>query len=287
MGIFDLFKQRNVAARPPGPAPAPWPEPLASAHTPALATRCLDQLALLFPEGFHRLEVRAHIEQGACRVDGFDAQPAAVPTSAPAFPDDPGLRTALFGDALARFLVSLGLPIEESLAFNVFASDTSLTVCGKAFEASGPRLHDAGFFRALEAALAGFQARQDAFGARFAALSAGGLRWDRGAGALAVTDHANVVRALEAHVLGSYAPSEQSWCWVWANSALANARQDAIGTARDTSNVQLLREPGFACTEPFSFAVAALAAHTIDPNLCIWRWPQQAHLFFAVRLDQG
>ena len=68
-------------------------------------------------------------------------------------------------------------------------------------------------------------------------------------------------------MLGSYAPSEHTWCWVWANSGLENAEQAAIRRVRDETDLALLRQPGFDCTEPFSFAVAALAAHAIDRHL--------------------
>jgi hypothetical protein len=282
MSFLDRFR-RTPAAPPPKLSP--------SAQTPLCVTRCLDQLALLHPEGWRELEIRARVEHDgtAMRIDRVDVVPVASAEPIPELPDDPGVRTALLARALHQLCASVGMTPGSFSSVTAHATADALRILETTFAAGAGRLHDPAFFRALAPALrggqAGFHAWQEPFQHRFAERSAGGLRWDRAGGAFALTDAAGEASTVEALVLGSYAPAEHTWCWAWANSALENAEQAALRQVRDATDLAVLRQPGFDCTEPFSFAVAALAAHTIDPRLHVWRWPQRAHLFFAVRLD--
>ena len=286
MSFFDRFRKRPAASSPPT-------ELSPSEHTPLLVTRCIDQLALLHPEGWRDLEIRAHVENDgmAMLIDSVDVAPLASPESMPEFPDEARVRTSLLAMALHRLCTSVGMSPRSVDAFNAHVTADSIRILDKTFAGGGVRLYDSTFFRALTLALHGgqhaFGDRQEQFRNRFAERSAGGLRWDRGAGVLALTSADGETTTVEAHVLGSYAPSEHTWCWVWANSGLENAEQAAIRRVRDETDLALLRQPGFDCTEPFSFAVAALAAHAIDRDLHVWRWPQTAHLFFAVRFPDA
>jgi hypothetical protein len=282
MGFFDRF--RNAAA-----VPTPPREAVPSQHTPLLVTRCIDQLALLHPEGWRELELRAHVEDGAMRIDRIDVVPLASQDPIPEFPDDVGLRTALLATTLHRLCASLGMSPSGFEAFNSHVTEDSVQMFGGTFRGGEGRLYDRAFFRALAPALRGgvdgFRAWQDPFRRRFAEMSAGRLQWDRPGGSFALTNAAGETSTVEAFVLGSYAPSEETWCWAWANSGLENAEQSALRRVRDQTDLALLRQPGFDCTEPFSFAAAALAAYAIDPRLQVWRWPQAAHLFFGVLLS--
>ena len=281
MGLFDRFR------KPPGSSGLPAvlsPSP----QTPLLVTRCLDHLALLYPEGWRELEIRAHVgNDAAMRIDRVDVAPLASAPPVPEFPDDQGVRTALLATSVHRLCTSVGMP-ERDYAIDAHVTASSIRIADTTLTGGEGRLHDGAFFRALAAALRGgqraFHDWQEPFRHQFAERSAGGLRWDRAAGSFALTDASGKTSTVEALVLGSYAPSEHTWCWAWANRGLENADQAALRRMRDATDVALLRQPGFACTEPFSFAVAALAAHAIDPHLHLWRWPQRAHLFFAVRL---
>jgi hypothetical protein len=283
MSFFDRFRRRSITSSPP-------PEPSPSEHTPLLVTRCLDQLALLYPEGWRDLEIRAHVENddAGMFIDRIDVALVANAESITEFPDDPHVRTALLATNLHGLCASVGMSLHGTYAFNAQVTGDSIRILDKTFTSGGVRLYPPSFFIALAPALRGgqhaFHDWQEQFRHRFAERSAGGLRWDRAAGVLALTSAAGETSTVDAHVLGSYAPSEHTWCWVWANSGLEKAEQAAIRRVRDETTLALLREPGFDCTEPFSFAVAALAAHAIDPHLHVWRWPQSAHLFFAVRL---
>ena len=283
VSFFDRFRKRPAESSPPS-------ELSPSEHTPVLVTRCLDHLALLHPVAWRDLEIRAHIERDgtAMLIDGVDVTPLASAEPIPEFPDDLGVRTALLATDLHRLCTSVGMSTRGFCAFNAQVTDDSIRILDKTFVRGGERLYAPTFFRALAPALRGgqqaFHDRQEQFRHRFAEMSASGLRWDREAGVLALTNAAGETSAVEAHVLGTYAPSEHTWCWVWANSGLDNAEQAAIRRVRDETDLAILRQPGLDCTEPFSFAVAALAAYAIDPQLHVWRWPQRAHLFFAVRL---
>lgn len=283
VGFFDRFRKGTTTSSPPLDL-AP------SEHTPVLVARCLDHLALLHPTGWRDLEIRAHIESDstAMRIDSVDVTPLPSAEPIPAFPDDAGVRTALLATDLHRLCTSVGMSSRGFSAFNAHATDDWIRILDKTFACGGARLYAPTFFRALAPALRGgqqaFHDWQAQFRHRFAEMSAGGLRWDREAGQLTLTNAAGETSAVEAHVLGSYAPAEHTWCWVWANGGLENAKQAEIRRVRDETDLALLRQPGFDCTEPFSFAVAALAAYAIDPQLHVWRWPQRAHLFFAVRL---
>jgi hypothetical protein len=271
VSIFDRFRKPPAALS-------------ASEHTPLLVSRCLDQLMLLSPEGWQDVEVRARAENDAMFIDSIDVRPLATAAPIPAFPDDPHVRTALFAKTLQQLCTSVGMSARDTRAFHAHVTADSIRIADKTFAADGARLYTTAFFDALARALHAFQERQEQFRVRFAERSAGGLRWDRATGQLALTNAAAQTTTVDAHVLGSYAPTENTWCWVWANSGLQNAEQAAIRRIRDATQLAVLRQPGFDCTEPFSFAVAALAAHAIDPQLHLWRWPQRAHLFFAVRL---
>ena len=282
MGFLDRFR------KPPGASGSPAVlSP--SVHTPLLVTRCLDQLALLHPEGWQDLAIHAHVDGdgAAMRIDRVEVVPLAGTEPIPELPDDPGVRTALLAMSLHRLCTSVGLS-QRSYAIDARVAGDSIRILDTPFAGGEARLYDAAFFHALAPALRGnqraFHDWQEPFRQRFAERSAGGLRWDRAAGAFVLANAAGEETTAEAHVLGSYAPAEHTWCWAWANSALANADQTAIRRVRDAAALALLRQPGFDCTEPFSFAVAALAAHAIDPHLHVWRWPQRAQLFFAVRL---
>lgn len=281
MGFFDLFKKSRPT---PASAPSAPPEPAATAQTPRAVDEVLDHLALL--HGHSEVEILAHVDELRLGIDSVTVQPPV--TDRLEFPDDPAIRTAFLAQALHRLWASLGMRSDGFSSFNAFADDRSIQLMGQTFSGSGHRLHDAAFFRALAPALRGgqrgFAEWQEDFRVRFATMSEGRLSWDRAAGQFALDDAAGVTTRVEAHVLGSFSPDELTWCWAWANRALANADRAAISRVRDTSELRVLRDEGFACTEPWSFAVAALAAHAIDPSLHIWRWPQRAHLFFAVRL---
>ena len=83
MSFFDRCRKGSAASSPPA-------ELSPSEHTPLLVTRCIDQLALLHPEGWRDLEIRAHVENDgmAMLIDSVDVAPLASPESMPAFPDE-------------------------------------------------------------------------------------------------------------------------------------------------------------------------------------------------------
>lgn len=276
MSFFDRFRKRPVALA-------------ASQHTPLLVSRCLDHLTLLYPQGWQSVEIAARIgNDGAMAIDSLDVTPLASIDPSPEFPDDAGERTALLAETLRQLCISVGLALADHRMLAARATADAIQILDHTFAADGGRLYTPAFMRALAPALRGghhaFEQRQEQFRTRFAETAAGGLRWDRPGGVLALTNAAGETSTVEAHVLGSFAPGDRTWCWVWANSGLVSAEQGAIRRVRDATELAVLREPGFSCTEPFSFAVAALAAYAIDSQLHVWRWPQSAHLFFAVRL---
>jgi len=276
VSFFDRFRKRPVALA-------------ASQHTALLVARCLDHLTLLYPRGWQSVAIGARVgNDGAMSLDSLDVTPHASTEPSPEFPDDAGERTALLADTLRQLCISVAVPLADHRTLPMRATPDAIEILDHTFAADGVRLYTPAFMRALTPALRGghqaFEQRQEQFRRHFAETAAGGLRWDRPAGVLALTNAAGETSTVEAHILGSFAPSDHTWCWVWANSGLASAEQAAIRRVRDETELALLREPGFFCTEPFSFAVAALAAYAIDPELHLWRWPQTAHLFFAVRL---
>jgi hypothetical protein len=114
-----------------------------------------------------------------------------------------------------------------------------------------------------------------------AGAASGGPSWDRVAGLLCFPQ-----QSLRAHLLGSFSPSERSWCWAWANRSLAEVELGGIEGVRQAATLPMLRHPGFDCTEPFAFLVAHTACAHLDPALGVWRWPlaQGPQLFFGVAL---
>jgi hypothetical protein len=284
VSFFDRFRKRPAVTNPPPEPPELSPSP----HTPLHVTRCIDHLALIHPLGWQELQIRAHIENAVTLIDSTDVKLAEGAEPTPEFPDDRGLRSALLATAFHDLCASIGLVSDVFCGFNAYVDANSIGLSGLTLVGGGPRLYTPTFFGALALALRGgqeaFHHWQEEFRVPFAERSAGRLHWDRAAGALVLTDAAGKTSTAEAHVLGSYAPGENTWCWAWANPALEDATQTALRRVRDETDLELLRQPGFDCTAPFSFTVAALAAHAIDPHLHVWRWPRNADLFFAVRL---
>lgn len=239
MGFFDRFRK----------APTASPELAPSQQTPVLVTRCLDQLALLYPEGWRVAEIRARLENDGTSmfIDTIDIAPLESTEPLPAFPDDPAMRTALLATALQQVCTSVGL--RGNHAFSTHIAGHAIRILDKTFEGSGEPLYSPAFFRALAPAIRGgqqgFSDWQDQFRHKFAETSAGGLRWEREAGQLSLTNAAGETSSVEADVLGSYAPAEQTWRWAWANPGLANAEQATLRRVRDATNLALLREPAF------------------------------------------
>jgi hypothetical protein len=268
VGLFDVFKR---------PAPRP------SEHSGRIAARVLDQLVLLHPEEPERLEVRARIRHGQMLIESMMV-PAVGPLQTPeGLADDHGLRTALLAEALGYLWASLGQSLDRDATVEFSTTPRSINVAGVELKADPSlRLHGSDFLTWLRAAGRLSPDRQQQL--QHALTEHGTLAWQRQQGELHFPDGAS----FKVHVLGSYAPSQYSWCWAWANPGLAEAEQAGIQRVRTAAALPLFAAPGFPCTEPFAFVVAQAARDQIAPELGVWRWPQRsgAQLFFAVDMRQ-